>query len=129
MIRESYIIFFDGQCGLCGRFIHFVFKRDRQSYFLYAPLQGSTAQLHLKKEDQEDLKSIILLKKGIVLKESLAIKNIFQTLYPRYGWVLSFIPSWFFNVFYRFIAKRRYIFFGKKDFVWPSHRPKDLFLP
>ena len=129
-MSDQYIIFFDGQCNLCDRFVNFVFKRDINRQFLYAPLQGVTAKQRLKEEDIKDLKSIIVLKNHTALKESQAIKVIMQQLYPRYSSFLSLLPSSFFNVFYKLIAKRRYKIFGKKDNLYhPSKDQRKCFLP
>ena len=129
-MQGKYIIFFDGQCNLCDRFVNFVFKRDPKKQFLYAPIQGQTAKQHLTKEDIESLKSIIFLKNGLALKEAPAIQAIFKQLYPRFSPLLSIIPFRFFNFFYRFIAKRRYNLFGKKDSLYQaSEEQKRFFLP
>ena len=129
-MRNQYIIFFDGQCNFCDRFVNFVFKRDRKRQFLYAPLQGETASQNLKTEDIKNLRSIIILKEGIALKETQAIQTIMKQLYPRYSVLFSFLPYKFFNLFYRFIAKRRYGLFGKKDGLYlPSKKQREYFLP
>ena len=38
------ILFFDGVCGLCNRFVDFMLRVDSQDLFRYAPLQGETAR-------------------------------------------------------------------------------------
>lgn len=127
---DPYIIFFDGQCNLCDRFANFVFKRDVKRKFLYAPLQGVTARQRLKEEDIKGLKSIVVLKNDIVLKETQAVKTVMQQIYPRYSGFFALFPSYFFNVFYRLIAKNRYKIFGKKDNLYqPSEDQKKYFLP
>lgn len=129
-MNNQYIIFFDGQCNLCDRFVNFVFKRDVKRIFLYAPLQGATAKEHLKEEDISGLKSIIVLKNSIVLKEAQAIQTVMKLLYPRYSVLFSLFPSRFFNFFYRFIAKKRYKIFGKKDNLYqPPGEQRKHFLP
>ena len=42
--RHRPILFFDGVCGLCNRFIDLMLRADRQDRFRYAPLQGETAR-------------------------------------------------------------------------------------
>ena len=93
---DKYIIFFDAQCNLCDRFINFIFKRDLKRRFLYAPLQGTTAKQYLKEKDIQDLKSIIVFKKGIILKETQAIKIIMKQLYSSWSILFSLLPSSFF---------------------------------
>lgn len=36
------VIFYDGECGVCHRFVQFVLARDKQHRFQFAPLQGKT---------------------------------------------------------------------------------------
>lgn len=129
-MQQKDIIFFDSQCKLCNHFVNFVFKRDTKRHFQYAPLQGQIAKQLLKKTDIEKLNSIILLHKEQVLKEAPAIQNIMSLLYPLWSVLFFTIPSGFFNFFYKFIAKKRYTFFGKnKKLYQPSEEQKKHFLP
>ena len=129
-IHKKTILFFDGQCGLCSRFITFVFKRDIQKNFLYAMLQGETAKQHLKKEDIEGLKSIIVLTDGVILREAHALRFIIKKLYPFSSFVLYLIPVVFLNIFYRWVAKKRYKFFKKTEMLYKLTKEKpELFLP
>lgn len=36
------LIFYDGECGVCHRFVQFVVARDKKQRFQFAPLQGKT---------------------------------------------------------------------------------------
>ncbi|MDE2845811.1 MAG: DCC1-like thiol-disulfide oxidoreductase family protein [Gemmatimonadota bacterium] len=38
------ILFFDGVCGLCNRFVDFMLRVDSKDRFRYSPLQGETAR-------------------------------------------------------------------------------------
>ena len=42
--RPTNVVFFDGVCGLCNRFVDFVLSRDRRAAIRFAPLQGETAR-------------------------------------------------------------------------------------
>ena len=128
-MQNKNIIFFDGVCELCDWFVNFVFKRDSKKQFLYAPLQGETAQSYLKKEDILGFKSIIFYHQGKILKESPALKAIMKKLYPHWAFLLAILPNLIFNLFYRFIAKRRYAFFGKKESLYQAkEKQKKYFL-
>lgn len=48
--RSRPILFFDGVCGLCNRFVDLMLKSDSQDRFRYAPLQGETARRMLGME-------------------------------------------------------------------------------
>ena len=129
-MKSKNIIFFDGVCELCDWFVNFIFKRDTKKQFLYAPLQGKTAQTYVNKEDTQGLKSIIFFTEGKLLKESPALKSIMKKLYPRWTFFFVLLPDFIFNLFYRFIAKRRYTFFGKKENLYQSNKEQEkYFLP
>ena len=122
------IIFFDGVCNLCDRFVNFVYLRDRQRKFHYAPLQGLTAQKLLKEEAH--LKSIAYFKQGSVLRGVAGIKGIFKVIYPRWQWLFKILPPPVYSFFYNLIAKKRYQIFGKKNHLYtPSEEQKKFFLP
>src|SRR2546422_10820202 len=41
---EHPIIFFDGVCAMCNRFVDLILRADRREVFRFAPLQGETAR-------------------------------------------------------------------------------------
>ena len=113
--KEKIILFFDETCELCSRFIQFVSKRDKNNFFLFAPLQGQTAKKHLELKDIENLSSLFVLKEAKLYREEQALKLILKKLYPYSSLLLGLIPSFLQNKMYRFIAKRRYQWFGKRE--------------
>lgn len=127
---DQNIVFFDAQCNLCNRFVQFILKKDKKNHFLYAPLQGETAKTYLEQTDIQHLKSIVVLKKGNILRKSQAVKSIMQEIHPQWNILFSIMPSAFFDFIYNFIAKNRYFLFGKKKSL-DSHlsRQKQYFLP
>ena len=125
--KEKPVIFFDGVCNLCDSFVNFVYKKDSQKQFLYAPLQGSTAEKLLPAKDRDSLTHIVFFYKGRALRGSRAVQEIFCRLYPRACWLFRKIPGRF---LYNGIAKRRYQLFGKKSALYePSPEQKKFFLP
>ena len=42
-VVEHPIVFYDGDCGLCDRFVRWMLRRDRGHHYRFAPLQGETA--------------------------------------------------------------------------------------
>ncbi len=42
------IVFYDGECGVCNRFVFFLLERDHKDQLNFAPLQGPTAKLLIK---------------------------------------------------------------------------------
>lgn len=126
-LGQKDIIFFDGVCELCDRFVNFVFLRDKKQVFYYAPLQGETAKQVL--ENPTDLKYIMYFKQGVVLKGVEAVRAVFKILYPRLSVLLRILPGFIYRFLYSFIAKRRYQIFGKKEALYiPTEEQKLFFL-
>ena len=109
------MLFFDETCELCFRLLLFVSKRDKKKLFLFAPLQGQTAKKYLELKDIENLSSLLVLKEAQLYREAQALKLILKQLYPYSFLLLGLIPSFLQNKMYRFIAKRRYQWFGKRE--------------
>lgn len=40
------IVYYDGDCGVCNRFVHGVIRKDAEGRFRFAPLGGETAKAH-----------------------------------------------------------------------------------
>jgi predicted DCC family thiol-disulfide oxidoreductase YuxK len=113
------LILFDGVCNLCNGSIQFVIKHDKESKFLFASLQSEKGQEILKhlglKTDNFD--SFILLDKGEIYTKS---SGVLKEAAILGGWFKIFtifylVPTFIRDLFYSFVAKNRYRFFGKKD--------------
>jgi predicted DCC family thiol-disulfide oxidoreductase YuxK len=113
------LILFDGVCNLCNGSVQFVIKHDKESKFLFASLQSDKGQEILKhlglKTDNFD--SFILLDKGKIYTKS---SGVLKEAAILGGWFKIFtifylVPTFIRDLFYSFVAKNRYRFFGKKD--------------
>src|SRR4026209_3041846 len=50
-VADHPIVFYDGDCGLCDRFVRWMLRRDRRARrYRFAPLQGETARLMIHVE-------------------------------------------------------------------------------
>lgn len=112
------VVFFDGICHLCNGFVDAVIIRDKKHSFLFAPLQGTTAEELLPEKDRTDLNSVVYYESGKLYYRSAAILKILSGLGGIYklsalGWV---IPAPLRDVLYNLIAKNRYSWFGQRDF-------------
>ena len=109
------IIFFDGVCPLCNRFVDFVIKRDHAHQFLFAAIQSEQARALLSNQDLQ-LDSVLLAEDKVIFSKSKAILRIFFTLG---GWwtlvalVFAIFPASFRDIIYDWIARNRYRIFGK----------------
>ncbi|MBL4884880.1 MAG: thiol-disulfide oxidoreductase DCC family protein [Planctomycetaceae bacterium] len=126
------VIFFDGVCGLCNHFVDFVLKLDRDQVFLFAPIQGETAEKYLKATDLDKMKSIVLMKQGHVFRHTAAVVRVLWGLpgiWKIAGWLLWLVPGPLRDIGYRLVAKFRYHLFGKKDVCrLPSPEERTRFL-
>ena len=112
------IVFFDGVCGMCNRFVDFVLPRDRERVFLFAPLQGTTAQARLTAADVQQVSTIVLIDEGGTHRRSKAVVRILCRLglgWKITGFLLAMIPRPLRDLGYRLVARYRYSFFGKKE--------------
>lgn len=41
---HEHLVFYDGECGLCDRVVQTLLKVDTHERFVFAPLQGKTAE-------------------------------------------------------------------------------------
>lgn len=125
------IIYFDGVCNLCNGFVDFVIQRDKKHLFHFAPLQGKSAQQLLSHQDL-GLDSVVYYDNGQVYKKSIAVLKIASEIgagYLFFSKLASVLPIFILNFFYDFIAKNRYLFFGKKQTCrLPTHEERKLFL-
>lgn len=128
------IILFDGVCNLCNGFVVFVIKRDKNNLFHFASLQSDTGKKFINEyQIQSPLGSVLLVdpEKKIIKNQSTAVLSVFKKLSGLYPvlFVFIIIPKFIRDFFYKWIAKNRYRWFGKKDqCMIPTPELKDKFL-
>ncbi len=127
------IVLFDGVCNLCNASVQFLIRRDRTKIFKFASLQSGTARKMLESHHEKGafLKSIVFLDNGQVYYESDAVLRICRYLgWPwKGGHYLRFFPRWLRDGVYRWVARNRYRWFGKKDqCMVPAEDVSDRFL-
>ena len=54
-IREMNIIFYDGDCGLCNRFVKFVLRFEKSSLFYFSPLSSELAKSELHEQSLDNI--------------------------------------------------------------------------
>jgi len=117
IMAESSIVFFDGVCGLCNRFVDYVIVADRKNKYVFAPLQGHTFQKLVANQNLEFPDSVVLYSDGKFITRSTAALLILKGLGGGYIFVCVFliIPKFIRDFVYGFIAKNRYKWFGQKE--------------
>ncbi len=111
------IVFFDGVCGLCNRFVDFLIRHDKNRVLLFTTLQGETARAKIKSEAATDLNTVILWKDGEFYYRSSAAIRLFMLLGGAWKLMGIFliVPPFIRNAVYGLIAKYRYRIFGKRE--------------
>ena len=129
------ILFFDGVCGLCNRFVDLLLKADSRDRFRYAPLQGDTAQRMLGLRDQAqagDPHSFVFLEKDKRYEQSEAVLLALRRLGGAWRLIamLYVFPRPLRDFVYRIVARNRYRWFGRRDECrLPTPEERDRFLP
>ena len=112
------IILFDGVCNLCNASVRFLINRDKMDVFRFASIQSDAAKkilLHYHHKNNE-MNSILVIDGDKILDESSAILHISSKLGPPWSWitVLGLLPQKWTDSIYKFVASKRYRWFGRK---------------
>ncbi|HEX9895259.1 MAG TPA: DCC1-like thiol-disulfide oxidoreductase family protein [Gemmatimonadales bacterium] len=131
-MNDPPIVYFDGVCGLCNRFVDFLLRHDRHHRLRFAPLQGRTAAERLGKTKGIDPTTIVLEAEGRMLDRSSAVLGVFHHLGG--GWratgLLRVVPRRLRDLIYDWIARHRYGWFGKREVCrLPTAEERSGFLP
>ena len=132
-VQDLPIIFFDGVCGMCNRFVDLTLRIDSKGVFRFAPIQGETAKQLLPplSEAPQEWSMFYLDKQGIY-EESDAFLKVYRHL-GGIWWFLSLlrlVPRSIRDFVYRTVARNRYRWFGRRDACRiPSPEEQSRFLP
>jgi len=132
-MEESPIVLFDGVCNYCNEMVNFAIRNDKKAILRFAPLQSKAGQ-RLKEEYKitPEIDSVLLIDQGKVYTYSDAAIRIAKYLrWPAklfYGFKI--VPKFIRQPFYKWVAKNRYKWFGKKETCMiPTADVKERFLP
>lgn len=113
------VLLFDGQCNLCNGLVRFVIARDLKGVFRFAPLQGPSAAMYLRrfKLEQEALDTVILVEGANAYRKSSAALRTLRRL--RFPWPLGYafmaVPRPVRDLAYDVVAKSRYRIWGRNE--------------
>ncbi|CUX08902.1 thiol-disulfide oxidoreductase DCC family protein [Agrobacterium genomosp. 13] len=131
--RHHPIILFDAECVLCSVNAQFVLRHDAVGYFRLASMQGDVgAEIYRRHGmDPKNPASLLVVEGESVRQDSDAILSIYEALgLPwRLLAVLRIIPAFLRDPVYRFAARNRYRWFGKREQCWvapPEYRDRIL---
>ena len=116
---HSVILFFDGYCSLCNWSVDFVMQRDKKRLISFASLQSETAKKLLPEAlvAKAEPDSLVVWTPAFLLDESDAVLFIAKLLDFPYNMalVMKIMPRSWRDHLYRFVARNRYKWFGKRD--------------
>jgi predicted DCC family thiol-disulfide oxidoreductase YuxK len=111
-------VFFDGECGLCNRFVVWLLRRDRRRVLHFAPLRGELAAAHLPPLAESDREWTVALwdADGIHVESDAALRAVASVgSIWRAARLLLLLPRFLRNPVYRVIARNRIRWFGRVD--------------
>jgi predicted DCC family thiol-disulfide oxidoreductase YuxK len=121
-VGQHATLYYDGECGLCDRFVQFVLRRDHSEYFQFATLQseGGRRQLATLDMSDTDLKTIVLVEGEERYTRSTAALRICRRLAAPWPLLYGFmvVPKPLRDGVYSFVAARR-----KRWFPPPAECP------
>ena len=128
------ILLFDGHCNLCNAWVNFIVKRDSSSTIRFASLQSPAGRRMLEehKIDSNYIDSLVLFEEDKVSVSSTAALRILSYLdgWERHMIFLSVVPRPLRDIVYRFVAKNRYKWFGRREqCMVPTVKLSKRFLP
>jgi len=127
------IVLFDGVCNLCNGAVQFLIPRDPEARFSFAPVQSSTGQRLLERNDlvTDDFDTIVLVEGKRVHTKSDAVIRIAALLGWPYRLAVAgrILPRDLRDWLYDVVADNRYDWFGRKDqCMIPDEDVSDRFL-
>ncbi|MEE2750736.1 MAG: DCC1-like thiol-disulfide oxidoreductase family protein [Myxococcota bacterium] len=112
------LLLYDGECGLCDRFVQWVLEQDEAGLFHFAPLQGETAtRLRENLEIPDGLDTAVLVESGVVHLRSGAVLRVLGALSAPWSWfsLLRVFPRFLTDPMYRVVARIRHRLLGGRD--------------
>jgi len=110
--ENKFYVFYDGECGFCNFWVHWILKRDTSDRFLFASLQSEFGQKFLSERGRKlhDLDTLYLWKPGkYYLQKSHAVFKIAEVLGGKYKLIsyLRYLPTFITDFMYDRVAANR----------------------
>ena len=128
------ILLFDGHCNLCNAWVHFIVKRDSSSTIRFASLQSGAGRRLLEehKIDENYIESLVFFEEERFSVSSTAVLITLSYLddWQKHLIFLTVVPRFLRDLVYRFIARNRYKWFGRREqCMIPTTELSKRFLP
>ena len=130
---DQKIVLFDGICNYCNAMVNLAIRNDKKATLKFATLQSETGKNFRRRYNiPDEIDSVILIENEKFYTYSDAAIRIAKYLrWPAKAlYALIVIPRFIRQPIYKWIAKNRYKWFGKKEqCVIPTPNVKGRFLP
>ena len=128
------ILLFDGHCNLCNAWVQFIVKRDSVGTIRFASLQSGAGRRLLEehKIDENYIESLVFFEEERFSVSSTAALRTLSYLddWQKHLIFLTVIPRSLRDLVYRFIARNRYKWFGRREqCMIPTTELSKRFLP
>ena len=128
------ILLFDGHCNLCNAWVQFIVKRDSAGTIRFASLQSGAGRRLLEehKIDENYIESLVFFEEERFSVSSTAVLRTLSYLdsWQKHLIFLTVIPRSLRDLVYRFIARNRYKWFGRREqCMIPTTELSKRFLP
>jgi len=135
--RHPLLLFYDGECSFCNRWVNRVKEADHQHRMRYGTKQGRTfQQLAQTHPELANVESVVLVQRRSdggenFLVRAPAIREVIQGLpaFSLFAFVLRIVPTPLSNLGYRIFSKLRTPLFGKWHHCRvPLEQDKELYV-
>ena len=128
------ILLFDGHCNLCNAWVQFIVKRDSAGTIRFASLQSGAGRRLLEehKIDENYIESLVFFEEERFSVSSTAALRTLSYLddWQKHLIILTVVPRSLRDLVYRFIARNRYKWFGRREqCMIPTTELSKRFLP
>ncbi|MBL3548119.1 MULTISPECIES: thiol-disulfide oxidoreductase DCC family protein [Chryseobacterium] len=127
--KNKYIVFFDGDCGVCNFWVQWILERDKKDRFMFASLQSDFGQQFLSERGLEtkDFNTMYLWKpEQYYLIKSRAVLKIADLLGGIYklSAIGKLMPAFLSDKVYNMISRNRMKLANQKCYLPDQHQKK-----
>jgi len=112
------VVLFDGVCNYCNAMVKFSIRHDKKTRLRFAPLQSPTGEkLRSQYNIPPSIDSVILIEnKKVFTYDAAALRICYFLDWPAKAlYLFMIIPGFLRQPVYKWIARNRYKWFGKKE--------------
>lgn len=117
---EKIIIIYDGSCNLCDQTIVWIQKRDKQNIFKFISIEEYTTKDNATPEvlfTLSYINSLVVFNNHKIHTKSAAVLDIVRNIdsWIKIFLIFQFIQPKHLNKIYDYVARKRFLWFGKKS--------------